>query len=186
MPAIIGYVTRVAQARIVESGIPAASPSPAAPGDVIAILAVGITSFPGCAVDALGRHCDPRCGGRSCCHAESHDCAENPEFHFMFPPFCESGGFVLASAPEQETFGQLPIFPPNHKAPSPSVHLGVRPEIQPSLGWIARGGHLPLHVFTMMEGRLFDVGLRLPGSISCITGINSLAASTSVTGEPAP
>ena len=33
--------------------VPGASPAPAAPGEVVAILAVGISCFPSCAKDAL-------------------------------------------------------------------------------------------------------------------------------------
>ena len=48
-------ITRVKVASIVERAVPTASLPPFAPGYVIAILAVGISSFPGRTIDALGR-----------------------------------------------------------------------------------------------------------------------------------
>jgi len=123
VPAIVGYVARIAQACIIESGIPSASPSPAAPGNVIAILAVRIARFSGRAVDALSRSDDPCRGGDSCCHGEDQDCAENSEFHLAFPSFCASS-VVLASTPEQKTPGRPPIFPPIQERPSVNVSLG--------------------------------------------------------------
>jgi hypothetical protein len=45
---------RVTQASIIERAVPSAALSPFAPGDVIAILAVGISRFPGCTKDAQG------------------------------------------------------------------------------------------------------------------------------------
>ena len=57
--ATIGHVMRIEQARIIETGIPRASPSPAAPGQVVAILAVRISRLPGCTKDALTKSCLP-------------------------------------------------------------------------------------------------------------------------------
>ena len=54
-PASRRDITRIAPASIVEGTVPIASPSPAAPGNVIAILAVRISCFPGRAKDALSR-----------------------------------------------------------------------------------------------------------------------------------
>ena len=48
------YEARVTQASIVEPAVPSASLPPFAPGDVIAILAVGISRFPGRTKEALG------------------------------------------------------------------------------------------------------------------------------------
>src|SRR6202521_5627029 len=87
-PAARGFISRITQAGIVELAVPAAAPSPAAPGYVIAIPAVGISRFPCRAIDALGvvawagdylpGHCG-RCGkGKSC------GSAENSEFHHAF------------------------------------------------------------------------------------------------------
>src|ERR1700739_1569221 len=79
------YITRIAQAGIVELTVPAASGSPLAPGDVIAVFAVGIPCFPGRAIDALGvGTCagDDGSGHRgTCCHDKSHGSAENAKFH---------------------------------------------------------------------------------------------------------
>jgi hypothetical protein len=79
------YITRVTPAGIVEPAVPTASPPPAAPGDVVAILAVGISRFPGRTIDALGvvaragddlsGHCGP------CCQGKGHGSTENFEFH---------------------------------------------------------------------------------------------------------
>jgi hypothetical protein len=82
------FITRVAPAGIVEPAVPAAAPPPAAPGQVIAIPAVGISGFPCRAIDALGvaawtgdylrGHCGPCRQGDSC------GSTENSKFHHAF------------------------------------------------------------------------------------------------------
>jgi hypothetical protein len=82
------HITRVAQAGIVKCAIPAASPPPLGPGEVIAILAVWISHFSGRTIDALGvvasaggcalGHCRPYCQGK---HQRG---AEDFEFHHAF------------------------------------------------------------------------------------------------------
>jgi hypothetical protein len=82
------YIARITPASIVELAVPTASPPPAAPGDVIAILTVWISRFSGRTIDALGvvawagdyllGHCGP------CCQGKSRDSAENFEFHQAF------------------------------------------------------------------------------------------------------
>ena len=49
------YEAGVAQTSIVQRAVPAASRPPLRPFDVIAIFAVRISRFPGCAIDALGK-----------------------------------------------------------------------------------------------------------------------------------
>ena len=87
MPEASGWhITRVTPASIVEPAVPTAPVSPFGPGRVIAILAVGISRFPGRTIDALGvaawADMLGRCG--PCCQGESHDSAENFEFHHAF------------------------------------------------------------------------------------------------------
>lgn len=82
------HMTRVTPASIVEPAVPTAPESPFGPGPIIAILAVGVSRFPGRTIDALGvaaraGACVPgRC--RPCCQGKSHDSAENFEFHHAF------------------------------------------------------------------------------------------------------
>ena len=79
------FITRVKVASIVERAVPTASLSPFRPRDVIAILAMGISRFPGRTKDALGgipwtgdyvpRHRRPRQRRR-----EDYGCANQAEF----------------------------------------------------------------------------------------------------------
>ena len=85
------YIARVTPASIVERAVPTASPPPAAPGDVIAILAVGISRLPGRTKDALGgvdRTGAYVPGHRGSCHHRKKDCgnANQSEFRHAFLP----------------------------------------------------------------------------------------------------
>jgi hypothetical protein len=53
--ALSGYESGIVDAGIIKRTVPAASLTPFAPGDVVAILAVGISCVPGCAEEALTR-----------------------------------------------------------------------------------------------------------------------------------
>jgi len=83
---------RVEPTRIIETGIPPASPPPAAPGEVIAILAVGISRFPSCAKDALAR-VGYRPGHRGSCQHRKKDSggANQSEFRHAFLPWIRVG-----------------------------------------------------------------------------------------------
>jgi hypothetical protein len=85
------YVTRVVPASIIEATVPGASPSPAAPGEVIAILAVGISRFPSCAKDALAGVYGP--GHRGSCQHRKKDSggANQSEFRHAFLPWIRVG-----------------------------------------------------------------------------------------------
>jgi hypothetical protein len=82
------HITGVTPASIVEPAVPTTSESPFGPRPIIAILAVGVSRFPGRTIDALGvaawagacvpGHCGP------CCQGKSHHSAENFEFHRAF------------------------------------------------------------------------------------------------------
>ena len=83
------HIARVTRACIVERAVPTASPPPSAPGDVIAILAVGISGLPGRTKEALGgvawtgdympRH------RRPCQHRKKdYGNANQSEFHHAF------------------------------------------------------------------------------------------------------
>jgi hypothetical protein len=78
-------ITRVKVASIVERAVPTASLSPFAPSYVIAILAVGISSFPGRAKDALGGvpwTGDYVPGHRGPCHYRKKNCGCANQFEF--------------------------------------------------------------------------------------------------------
>jgi len=85
--AFAGYKARVEQASIVERAVPSASLSPFAPGDVIAVLAVGISGFPGRTKDTLGwtRDCVPGARG-SCQNSKDRGGANQSEFRHSFLP----------------------------------------------------------------------------------------------------
>jgi hypothetical protein len=85
------YIARVTPACIVERAVPTASPPPSAPGDVIAILAVGISGLPGRTKDALGGvdwTGDYMPGHRGPCQRRKKDCgnANQSEFGHAFSP----------------------------------------------------------------------------------------------------
>ena len=79
---------RVTKAGIVAAGVPSASLSPFAPGDVIGIFAEGISRFYRRAIKALAGvalvgvdvpgHCGP------CCQGKNHGGTEDFEFHYAF------------------------------------------------------------------------------------------------------
>ena len=77
------YIARVTPASIVERTVPTASPPPAAPGDVIAILAVGISRFPGRTIDALawaGYHVTSH---RGSCQHRKKNCGNANQLEFL-------------------------------------------------------------------------------------------------------
>jgi hypothetical protein len=81
-------ITRVKVASIVERGVPSALPPPAAPSCVIAILAVGISRFPGRTKDALGGvPCsgDSVPGHRWSCEYRNKDCGDANQSEFRHP-----------------------------------------------------------------------------------------------------
>jgi hypothetical protein len=83
------YIVGVTPASIVELAVPTASPPPAAPGEIIAILAVGISRFPGRTKDALGVIAgvdDHVLGHRGSCQDRKKDCgsANQSEFRHAF------------------------------------------------------------------------------------------------------
>src|SRR6516164_3293711 len=73
---------RVEPARVIKTGIPRASAPPAAPGEIIAILAVRIARFPGCTKDALAVPVPGQSGVS--CQRKKQGRAEDFEFHHMF------------------------------------------------------------------------------------------------------
>src|ERR1700722_7870588 len=84
-------ITRVKVASIVERAVPTASLSPFRPLDVIAIFAVGISSFPGRTIDALGRvdwTGDDVPSHRGSCQYRKKNCgsANQSEFRHWFLP----------------------------------------------------------------------------------------------------
>jgi hypothetical protein len=64
------YEAGIEQAGIIKGAVPTTSLSPFAPGDVIAILAVGISRVPCCAKEALGGVA--RAGGEMPCLVPGH------------------------------------------------------------------------------------------------------------------
>jgi hypothetical protein len=85
------YIAGVMPAGIVELAVPTASLPPLAPGDVIAILAVGISRFPGRTKDALGGMAwtgDYVPGHRGSCQhrRKGRRNANQPEFRHAFVP----------------------------------------------------------------------------------------------------
>lgn len=87
-PASWRYITRVTPASIVEPAVPSASPPPTAPGNVIAVLTVWISGFPGRTIEALGvvGWAGDRLPGHSGpgCQHKSRSSAEDFEFHRTF------------------------------------------------------------------------------------------------------
>ena len=77
------YEAGIEQAGIIEATIPSTSLAPFAPGYVIAILAVGISGFPGRTKQALARmSCVPgHCGA---CQHRKNECANQSEFRHAF------------------------------------------------------------------------------------------------------
>jgi len=80
---VVWHEVRIHQAGVVQRGVPAAAPTPAAPCHIVAKPAVGISGFPRGAINALavrGRACRPR-HRRSCGHDHRHRGEENCFFH---------------------------------------------------------------------------------------------------------
>jgi hypothetical protein len=81
-------ITRVKVASVVERAVPTASLSPFAPSYVIAILAVGISRFPGRTKDTLGRvpwSGDYMPGHRWPCQHRKKDCGNANQSEFRHP-----------------------------------------------------------------------------------------------------
>lgn len=99
-PASWRYITRVTPASIVEPAVPSASPPPTAPGNVIAVLTVWISGFPGRTIEALGvvGWAGDRLPGHSGpgCQHKSRSSAEYFKFHRTFLHRCGYSSYQTA------------------------------------------------------------------------------------------